>query len=235
MLHNNFIATVITFLLALAWLRLMDFFAHWGWIESKLSRKIIHIGTGPIFVLCWLLFDQQYSARFLAALVPFATTIQFALVGLGILKDEAAVKAMSRTGVRQEILRGPLFYGIIFVLLTILFWKDNMVGMISLMILCGGDGLADIIGKRIPSGLLPWSRNKTWAGTTAMFMGGLLLSVVILWIFDLAGIFQIQWAFLLPRLLIINIIATVVEALPIADFDNITVPVATVLAGLLLL
>ena len=110
-----------------------------------------------------------------------------------------------------------------------------MVGMISLMILCGGDGLADIIGKRIPSGLLPWSRNKTWAGTTAMFMGGLLLSVVILWIFDLAGIFQIQWAFLLPRLLIINIIATVVEALPIADFDNITVPVATVLAGLLLL
>ncbi len=235
MLHNNFIATVITFLLALAWLRLMDFFAHRGWIESKLSRKIIHIGTGPIFVLCWLLFDQQYSARFLAALVPFATTIQFALVGLGILKDEAAVKAMSRTGVRQEILRGPLFYGIIFVLLTILFWKDNMVGMISLMILCGGDGLADIIGKRIPSGLLPWSRNKTWAGTTAMFMGGLLLSVVILWIFDLAGIFQIQWAFLLPRLLIINIIATVVEALPIADFDNITVPVATVLAGLLLL
>lgn len=235
MLHNNFIATVITFLLALAWLRLMDFFAHRGWIESKLSRKIIHIGTGPIFVLCWLLFDQQYSARFLAALVPFATTIQFALVGLGILKDEAAVKAMSRTGNRQEILRGPLFYGIIFVLLTILFWKDNMVGMISLMILCGGDGLADIIGKRIPSGLLPWSRNKTWAGTTAMFMGGLLLSVVILWIFDLAGIFQIQWAFLLPRLLIINIIATVVEALPIADFDNITVPVATVLAGLLLL
>ena len=82
MLHNNFIATVITFLLALAWLRLMDFFAHRGWIESKLSRKIIHIGTGPIFVLCWLLFDQQYSARFLAALVPFATTIQFALVGL---------------------------------------------------------------------------------------------------------------------------------------------------------
>lgn len=171
MIHNNYVATVITFILALSWLRLMDFFAHKGMIESKLSRKIIHIGTGPIFVLCWLLFDDQYSARFLAALVPFATTIQFALVGLGIMKDEAAVKAMSRSGVRQEILRGPLFYGIVFVILTIVFWKDNMIGIISLMILCGGDGLADVIGKRISSGLLPWSKNKTWAGTSAMFFG----------------------------------------------------------------
>lgn len=235
MLHNNIIATVITFVIALSWLRLMDFFAHKGMIESKLSRKIIHIGTGPIFVLCWLLFDDQYSARFLAALVPFATTIQFALVGLGILKDEAAVKAMSRSGVRQEILRGPLFYGIVFVILTIIFWKDNMIGIISLMILCGGDGLADVIGKRIPSKLLPWSKNKTWAGTSAMFLGGFILSSVILWIFSLAGVFQISWSFLFPRLILINLIATIIEALPISDFDNLTVPVATVLASLLLL
>lgn len=235
MLHNNIIATVITFVIALSWLRLMDFFAHKGMIESRLSRKIIHIGTGPIFVLCWLLFDDQYSARFLAALVPFATTIQFALVGLGILKDEAAVKAMSRSGVRQEILRGPLFYGIVFVILTIIFWKDNMIGIISLMILCGGDGLADVIGKRIPSKLLPWSKNKTWAGTSAMFLGGFILSLVILWIFSLAGVFQISWSFLFPRLILINLIATIIEALPISDFDNLTVPVATVLASLLLL
>ncbi len=235
MLHNNYIATIITFIFALSWLRLMDFFAHKGMIESKLSRKIIHIGTGPIFVLCWLLFDGQYSARFLAALVPFATTIQFALVGLGIMKDEAAVKAMSRSGVRQEILRGPLFYGIVFVLLTIIFWKDNMIGIISLMILCGGDGLADVIGKRIPSDLLPWSKNKTQAGTIAMFLGGFLLSAIILWIFAILGVFQISWGSLFPRLILISLIATIVEALPISDFDNITVPLATVIAGLLLL
>jgi phytol kinase len=105
---NPYIALLLTFVIALGWLRLMDFAAHQGWIESRLSRKLIHIGTGPIFVLCWLMFPDVGISRWLAALVPFAITIQFALVGLGLMKDEASVKAMSRTGDRREILRGPL-------------------------------------------------------------------------------------------------------------------------------
>jgi phytol kinase len=121
---NPFIALVLTFVIALAWLRLMDFAAHRGWIESRLSRKIIHIGTGPIFVLCWLMFPDVWYARWLAALVPLLITAQFALVGLGVMKDEASVKAMSRTGDRREILRGPLFYGIVFVVMTLVYWKD---------------------------------------------------------------------------------------------------------------
>ncbi len=234
MLKNNLIATIITFVLALSWLRIMDYFAHRGWIDSKLSRKIIHIGTGPIFVLCWLLFDDQSYARYLAALVPLATTIQFALVGLGILRDDAAVKAMSRTGRRQEILLGPLFYGIAFVVLTIVFWKDNIIGIISLMILCGGDGLADIIGKRFQKWRLPWSPQKTWAGSISMFIGGVFLSILIIWIFTLAGVFDIKWAFFIPRLVLLGIIATVVESIPLKDLDNITVPAISVSAGLFL-
>ncbi|MEP7137326.1 MAG: phosphatidate cytidylyltransferase, partial [Chloroflexota bacterium] len=65
---NPYLATVLTFAIAIAFLRLMDYFAHRGWIESKLSRKFIHIGTGPIFVLCWLMFPDVSSARYLAAL-----------------------------------------------------------------------------------------------------------------------------------------------------------------------
>ena len=86
--------------------------------------------------------------RWLAALVPLLFTVQFALIGLGIVKDEASVKAMSRTGDRREILRGPLFYGIIFVVMTLLFWKDSPIGMVAVMLMCGGDGLADITGAR---------------------------------------------------------------------------------------
>lgn len=235
MLKNNLIAMIITFVLALSWLRIMDYFAHRGWIDGKLSRKIIHIGTGPLFVLCWLLFDDQSYARYLAALVPLATTIQFAMVGLGIIRDDAAVKAMSRTGKRQEILLGPLFYGIAFVLLTIVFWKDSTIGIISLMILCGGDGLADIIGKQFQKWKLPWSPQKTWAGSISMFLGGVILSLVIIWIFTLAGEFDINWAVFIPRLILMGIIATAVESIPLKDLDNITVPAISVIAGLFLL
>jgi phytol kinase len=118
MFTSNLVALIVTLVIALVWLRLNDFIANKGWISSDLSRKIIHIGTGPIFVLCWLLFNEEPSARFFAAVIPLLITGQFFMVGAGLLKDEAAVQAMSRTGDRREILRGPLFYGIIFVILT---------------------------------------------------------------------------------------------------------------------
>ena len=88
---NPYLATLFTFIITLAYLRLMDYLAHRGIIESKLSRKIIHIGTGPIFVLCWLMYSDVQISRWRTALVPFVITIQFALIGTGILKDEAAV------------------------------------------------------------------------------------------------------------------------------------------------
>ncbi len=74
MLKNNILALGITLVIALLWLRINDFFAHKGWVSSSISRKIIHIGTGPIFVLCWLLFNDAPSARYLAAIVPLGIT-----------------------------------------------------------------------------------------------------------------------------------------------------------------
>ncbi|MGD8814140.1 MAG: hypothetical protein PVI78_06645, partial [Anaerolineales bacterium] len=137
-LHQDLVATLITFAIALTWLRIMDALAHRGLIEQRLSRKIIHIGTGPLFVICWNFFSASQQARFLAALVPLAITFQFFLVGIGVMQDQAAVEAMTRTGNRREILRGPLFYGIVFVICTLLFWRRSPVGIVALMLMCGG-------------------------------------------------------------------------------------------------
>lgn len=75
---NNYIALILTFVLSLSFLRIMDFIAHRGWMESKLSRKIIHIGTGPLFVLCWFLFNDA-PIRALAG-------------GVGSVRDHGAVR-----------------------------------------------------------------------------------------------------------------------------------------------
>src|SRR5512143_2258850 len=125
MLDNYWLALLLTMVLAVAWLRLVDFIAQRGWVSGPFSRKIIHMGTGPLFVLCWLLFPAAPQSRWLAALVPLLITAQFILVGTGVMKDPAAVQAMSRTGDRREILRGPLYYGIAFIAITLLFWRDN--------------------------------------------------------------------------------------------------------------
>ncbi len=231
---NPFLAVIITFAVALGWLRLMDFIAHRGWIESHLSRKLIHIGTGPLFVLCWLLFPDVWYARWLAAVVPFLITLQFLFIGLGLIKDEASVKAMSRTGDRREILYGPLFYGIVFVVMTLIYWKDTPTGMVALMLMCGGDGLADIMGRGIKSPRLPWSKGKSVAGSAGMFIGGWVLAAFITGMFVLAAVFAGPFSrFLLP-ITIIALVGTAVESLPFKDVDNITVTLAAVVFGLIL-
>jgi phytol kinase len=231
MLTSNILALVITFVVSLIWLRLNDFLAHRGWVESHLSRKIIHIGTGPLFVLCWLLFNDNPINKYLAALVPLAFTLQFLLIGTGVIKDEASVKAMSRTGDRREILRGPLYYGIIFVILTIVYWKSSPIGIVGLMLMCGGDGLADIFGRKWGTQKIPWNKGKSWIGTAGMLLGGWVLSVLTVWIFTIAGVLSGSiLAYLLP-ITIISIVGTLVESLPLRDIDNITVTISAVIVG----
>jgi len=229
---NNVLATIFTFAIALAWLRMMDFCAQRGWIDSRLSRKLIHIGTGPIYVLCWLMFQDTPEARWLAALVPLAITVQFALVGFGIIKDEASVQAMSRTGDRREILRGPLYYGIVFVLVTLIFWKSSPVGIVALMLMCGGDGIADLVGRQIDSPKLPWSPEKSVAGSLGVFFGGFIMAEVVLAVYVLTGVLPGPLTRYVLPLALVCLVGTEVESLPYKDIDNLTVTAAAAIWGL---
>jgi phytol kinase len=228
---NNYIALILTFAFSVIFLRLMNFIAQRGWMDSKLSRKVIHIGTGPLFVLCWLMFSDMANGRWLAALVPLVITIQFALVGFGIIKDPAAVQSMSRTGDPKEILRGPLYYGIMFVALTLIYWKDSLIGIPALMMMCGGDGIADIVGRRISSPRLPWSREKSLAGLLSVFVGGWLLTMLVFAVYVWIGAFSGPMTRFLIPVTIIALVAAFAESLPLKDIDNITVTVAAVIAG----
>jgi phytol kinase len=228
---SPYLATLVTFLIAVAFLRLMDLLAQRGIVESRLSRKYIHIGTGPIFVLCWLMFTDVFISRWLAALVPLVITLQFALVGLGVIKDEAAVKAMSRTGDRGEILRGPLFYGIVFVAMTLIYWKDSLIGIPALMIMCGGDGIADLVGRWIKSPKLPWSPEKSVAGSLSVFIGGWLLTLLIFGIYVWMGTFSGPMIRFLMPVTWVALGATLIESLPFRDIDNITITLACVIIG----
>ena len=234
---GDVLATVATLAVALGWLRVMDALAARGLIGHRLSRKIIHIGTGPLYVLCWLLFSNQPAARWLAALVPLLITVQFILVGTGRLKDPAAVAAMTRHGDPREILRGPMFYGIVFVVATLAYWRTSPIGITALMLLCGGDGLADIVGRRLGRRPLPINGGKTWAGSLAMFLGGFLFALVFVLLFERVGMYVsgLSAAQLGGRLAMVALAATLVEALPLEDVDNLTITLAAVVAGFLLL
>ncbi len=234
MLHNNFAAFIVTLLLSIIWLRFVGYAVIKDWIPNSISRKVIHIGTGPLFVLCWLLFEPGVEARYLAAIVPLTSSVQFALAGWGILKDKSSVQSMSRTGEKKELTKGPFYYGLAFTAITLAFWNTNPIGLVALMILCGGDGLADIFGKKYGKALLPWSRVKTWKGSFAMLFGGLIFTILMISIFDYFSVFSIVYSIFLPKLFIIAFISTLIESISKSDIDNITVPLAAIITGLIL-
>lgn len=224
--QRDLAAMGFTFVAVLIFLKLNDLIAHRRWLPEYLTRKLVHIGTGPLFLLCWPLYSEAWHARWAAAAVPASLTLLFALIGLGVVKKDDFVTALSRSGDPRELLRGPLMYGIVFVAATLVFWRSSPVAIVLLMLLCGGDGLADVAGRRWGRAKLPGQRAKSWAGSLAFFIGGLALTVLYLALFRSFGLLQLDLRSTLGPVLLTTLVAAAVEAYTPADLDNLTVPVA---------
>lgn len=223
---QDLVAMAISFGVAIAFLKLNDLIARRGWLPEYVTRKLVHIGTGPLFLLCWPLYSAAWHSRWAAAAVPGSLTLLFALIGLGIVKKDDFVAAMSRSGDPRELLRGPLMYGVVFVAATVAFWRTSPVGIVLLMLLCGGDGLADVVGRRLGRAKLPGQRHKSWAGSLGFFVGGAALAWLYLVLFRSFGLLQIDLRMAFGPLLLTTLLATLVEAYTPADLDNISVPLA---------
>lgn len=236
-LLRDAIATVLTFSVSLMWLALVNSAASRGWLHPTLSRKVIHIGTGPLFVLTWPLFSHAGYARYLAALVPFTLTLIFLATGLRWIENSDLVKSSTRSGVPSELLRGPLYYGIVFVVCTTIFWRESPVGILALMMMCGGDGFADIVGRRFGTQKLPFSSQKSWIGSLAMFLGSMVFGFGYLSLFTELGFIQFSLTIssVFWRTMAIALVATVVEALPFPDIDNVTLTLAVITLSLWML
>lgn len=73
-----------------------------------------------------------------------------------------------RSGKREELLKGPVAYGIVHGLAAMIFWRHSPVGIATISFLCAGDGLAEIVGTRLGSGNpLPFNPRKVWHSSGA--------------------------------------------------------------------
>jgi phytol kinase len=207
-------------------------------VTQKLSRKLVHTFAGPLFLVCWPLFSNTPFTQYVAAMVPALNGIRLLLAGNGIIEDERAVAAMTRTGDPAELLRGPLYYVIVLLSVTALYWRTSPVGLVITSLMCGGDGLADIIGRRFgSSNPLPWNPRKSWAGSAAMFFGGLGMSTLLISYFSALGYLNMDIPSAFGALVAIAAVAAVIESLPINQTldDNLSVPLSAAAMGVMLL
>ncbi|KAI4339276.1 hypothetical protein MLD38_024235 [Melastoma candidum] len=204
-------------------------------IHQSLSRKLVHILSGLLFMASWPIFSDASSARYFASFVPFVNCLRLLIHGLSLATDDGLVKSVTREGNPAELLRGPLYYVLILIFCAIVFWRDSPTGVISVAMMCGGDGIADIVGRRFGSWKLPHNPRKSWAGSISMFLCGFLISIGMLRYFSGMGYFELDWSVSLGRVALISLFATLVESLPTNELvdDNISVPAVSILLSLL--
>ncbi|XP_059626443.1 probable phytol kinase 3, chloroplastic [Cornus florida] len=225
-------ATAFSGGVALSVLRFWEETAKRGLLDQKLNRKLVHISIGLIFMLCWPLFSSGRQGAVLAALIPGINIIKMLLLGLGIWKDEATVKSMSRFGDYRELLKGPLYYACTITLACVMYWRTSPIAIAAICNLCAGDGLADIVGRQFGSLKIPYNRNKSFAGSIAMAAAGFITSIGFMYYFSMLGYIQGCWEMVLGFLLV-SLVAALVESHPLSTEldDNLTVPVASMLVG----
>lgn len=102
--------------------------------------------------------------------------------------------------------------------------------------MCGGDGLADVVGRRWGSGnKIPYNPDKSVAGSAALVGGGTVFSAALLAYLQALGYINLDLGACVPALAAVGVGAAVVESVPWKVDDNVTVPgVAWLLATLLL-
>ncbi len=185
--------------------------------REELSRKIIHIGTGPVILLAWL-FDVPKNIAFFAAL--------FVTIALGINYQYRLLPAI------EDIERksfGTVAYGISITLLLLVFWPNYALSIsIGVLSMAFGDGLAGLIGRSINSPKwLVLGQTKSIAGTFTM---GSVVTVIT------ATISSIHNLSIQPlEIIAISLIATFLEQISPWGIDNITVPIGVTCMGIWLL
>ncbi|KAF3434122.1 hypothetical protein FNV43_RR25225 [Rhamnella rubrinervis] len=179
--------------------------------------------------------SNSIGARCFASLVPLVNCLRLVVHGLQLVDDKGLVKSVTREGNPKELLRGPLYYVLILILSALMFWRESPVGVISLAMMCGGDGVADIMGRNFGSTKIPYNPSKSWAGSISMFVFGFLVSVGMLYYYSALGYLELDWAMTVQRVALVSLVATVVESLPITKVidDNISVPLASMATAFL--
>lgn len=178
-------------------------------------RKVVHIGTGNVILLAWLLELPAWVGITSAILAAIVTLISYQLPIL------PGVNSVGRKSL------GTFFYAVSIGVVSAVFWPLQLpyYGAIGILIMAWGDGLAAIVGQKY--GKHPYTivgNTKSWEGTITMLL--VSYTIVTLVLLSVHGNIWQTWIVGIP----VAICATAIESIAQWGLDNLTVPLIS--AGL---
>lgn len=191
---------------------------------KEASRKFIHIMLGNWWFIAMYFFTNVWFASFVPATFIIINYISYK-------KD--LIKVMERD--EQDGL-GTVYYAIALLILVIAsfgIFKNPSLGLVPLLVMAYGDGFAAVIGKSIKSKKYKLGETKkSFAGSLTMFVISTLLIGARLWFVNSSIFWQTaHWPVVAC---LAGFAITALEAVSGKGWDNITVPVTTLVLLILL-
>ncbi len=175
---------------------------------AELTRKIVHIGAGQVILLAWW---RQVPGWLGIGAAAIAATVALVSYWLPILPGVNSVGRQSW---------GTFFYAISIGLVVAWFWPQQpYYGVIGILIMSWGDGLAALVGQRW--GQHPYQilgQQKSWEGSLTMMGVSFVVALAVL--MAVQGAIWQTWVVAIA----VAITATVLETLSQFGIDNLTVP-----------
>lgn len=218
----NVIISILSLVYVFAVVGVMDKLVKKGF-PSDISRKIVHIAAGS-WVVFWAFYNNSYSSKYLNILPALVWFILLLQKGFFAKPDDEAVKTMTRTGDRSELLRGPLYFTIIMMIMGTVYYSSS-AAIITMGFLGWGDGLAPIFGKRFGTIKYKIYVEKSIQGSIAFFVFGFLGTIL----FHVILGYPINFSLVL----LTGVVATIVEAISPKDLDNFLIPLACLVVYIL--
>ncbi|MTJ47808.1 diacylglycerol/polyprenol kinase family protein [Dolichospermum sp. UHCC 0259] len=208
---------------AAAWVGLIICIAwvvsHFTDSETEIIRKIAHIGIGNVILIAWWLDIPAYVGITASIFASIITLLSYKFPILSGINNID----------RQSF--GTFFYAVSIGILLGVFWhlQQPQYGVLGIMTMTWGDGLAALIGKRFGKHqYIVFGCQKSWEGSLTVTLISYFICVTILLVTQ-GNIWQ-TWMISL----IVAVIATILEAFSFWGIDNLTVPIGSATCAYLL-
>ncbi len=186
-------------------------------IVIELIRKSIHllIGFTPLLLSISKPLTLALLASGIAAFAGFET---LRMRGVRIPLISALTEKAARKRDAGRFIKGPITLGLGALLSALLF--QPIPASVAIYILAFGDGFSSLVGKLFGRARMPFTRGKSVEGSLTCFIVSMLSAYAV------SGKLGASAA--------VAAFATIVEAIPTKDWDNILLPLAAGLMATLL-
>lgn len=179
-------------------------------IEKEFVRKSIHLLIASIPVLASINIEITIGLLTAGTLIySYAETLRCSGSSVYLISNITMIAARERDN--NKFVLGPVTLGL-GALLTLLLYP-NPAATIGIYALAFGDGLSSVFGKLFGRRTVPGLKGKTVAGSLTCLIAVFLSTMIV-----------IEKPI---EALAIALVATIIEAIPLKDFDNLLIPIGT--------